>query len=67
MCRQLVEERQDFITRIDRIQVHAGNRQMAGEIQVILQSSEIGGQQQFDAAGFEVMVRKVQRMLPVGI
>lgn len=48
--RQQVEDGAHVVAAIDRIDVQAGDRQVGGEVLVLLQLAEIGGQQQLDPA-----------------
>ena len=67
MQRQQVQERQDIITPGHRIHVQAGHRQVGCQVLVFVQGAKVGRQQQFHPAAFQVVVGRVERLLPVGL
>ena len=64
---QQIDHRQHVVAALERIDVQARHGQVGGQIGVLLQRPKIGGEQQLGATAFEVVVRGVERVLPIGI
>ncbi len=65
--RQQIEHRHDIAPPVDRIDVQPGHRQIGGQIRVLQQLPEIGGQQQLDPAALQMVIGRREGMLPVRI
>ena len=49
-------QRCNLVGCVNRVQMHAGNRQAGDQRQVSLQATEVGGQQEFDWRGSQRVV-----------
>ena len=62
---QQADRRFDFVLRIDCIEMQSLYGQLAGEGQVFLELSEVGGEQYLDLSGVQGLVRGFEGVLPV--
>ena len=67
MSRQPIDQGVNFLPVANAIHMQAGDRQIASLLQVFAQSPKIGGQQQFGAATFQLMVGGLEGQFPVGV